>query len=310
MAEPPEPPFKSFQQAIRTEDFVITAQLPLEPMTSADDIRQTVDTLRPYVDALQISDNVTTEPHMSPLAAASLVLQCGMDAVVQFNCRDRNRIALQSDIMGAGAIGVTSLLLSRGEKFPAAFKQKVKGVFDIGAKRLLATARVIGAVDRLVPPPGFLLGSNITVIDPPDGWTADGVDIKADAGSKFAQTQPCLHVPVLKRYMGALVAKKALQRISVIVQIPVLDSMEAAQALQRGQRALLVPKGTISQLEASPDFARAAEANCSEVLREIAGIPGVAGANLLYRGDAQIVARIVRAAGLRPLAGARTEGDS
>lgn len=307
MADPRQPLFKTFQQAVRTDDFVITAQLPLAPMTNADDIRQTVDTLRPYVDALQISDNVTTEPHMSPLAAAGLVLQCRMDAVVQFNCRDRNRIALQSDIMGAGAIGVTSLVLSRGEKFPAAFKQKVKGVFDIGAKRLLATAQVIGAVDRLVPPPGFLLGSNITVIDPPDGWTADGVDTKAGAGSKFVQTQPCLHVPVLRKYTAALVAKKALQRISVIVQIPVLDSMDSARELQRGRRALLVPKGTIRRLEESADFARAAQASCSEVLREIATIPGISGANLLYRGDPQTVAGIIRTSGLR--AGLQATGD-
>ena len=299
MAELHKLPFKTFQQAVRSDDFVITAQIPLAPMTNADDIRQTVETLRPYVDALQISDNMTTEPHMSPLAAASLVLGCGMDAVVQFNCRDRNRIALQSDITGAGAIGVTSLVLSRGEKFPAAFKQKAKAVFDIGAKRLLATAQVIGAIDRLVPPPGFLLGSNITVIDPPDGWTADGVDTKAGAGSKFVQTQPCLHVPVLRKYMAALVAKKALQRISVIVQVPVLDSPDTARELQRGRRSLLVPRGTISELEASPDFARAARANCSEVLGEIAGIPGISGANLLYRGDPQAVARIIRASGLR-----------
>lgn len=299
MDDPHKPSFKTFQQAIRTDDFVITAQLPLAPTSNGDDIRQTVDALRPYVDALQISDNMTTEPHMSPLAAASLVLQCGMDAVVQFNCRDRNRIALQSDIMGAGAIGVTSLVLSRGEKFPAAFKQKVKGVFDIGAKRLLATAQVIGAVDRLVPPPGFLLGSNITVIDPPEGWAAGGVDTKAGAGSKFVQTQPCLHVPILKKYMTALVARKALQRISLIVQVPVPDSIETARELQRGQRALLVPKGTFRQLEESADFARAVEDNCSKVLGEIAKIPGISGVNLLYRGDPEIVARIVRASGVR-----------
>jgi methylenetetrahydrofolate reductase (NADPH) len=236
---------------------------------------------------------------MSPLAAASLVLQHGMDAVIQFNCRDRNRIALQSDIMGAGAIGVTSLVLLRGEKFPADFKQKVKAVFDIGAKRLLATAQVVGAVDRLVPPPGFLLGSNITVIDPPDGWTAEGVDTKAGAGSKFVQTQPCLHVPILKKYMAALVARKTLERISVIVQVPVLDTMDSARELLRGRRALLVPKGTVSRLESSTDFARAARANCSEVLAEIAKIPGVTGVNLHYRGDPQTVADIIGASGVR-----------
>lgn len=298
--------FKTFRQALRTDDFVITAQLPLSPMTNADDIRATVDTLQPHIDALQVSDNLTTEPHMSPLAAASLVLQYGMDAVVQLNCRDRNRIALQADVMGAGAIGVTSLVLSRGEKFPADFKQKVKAVFDIGAKRLLATAQVIGAVDRLVPAPGFLLGSNITVIDPPDDWTAEGVDTRAEAGSKFVQTQPCLHVPVLEKYMAALVARKALRRVSVIVQIPLLDSPDSARELQRGRRALLIPKGILGELEQSGDFAAAARAKCSAVLRETAQIPGISGANLLYRGDPHDVAGVIRDSGVRS---GRPEGD-
>lgn len=293
--------FKTFQQAVRTDDFVITAQLPLAPMTNADDIRGTAETLRPFVDAMQVSDNLTTEPHMSPLAAASLLLRNGMDAIVQLTCRDRNRIALQSDIMGAAAIGVTSLVLSRGEKFPASLEQKVKGVFDIGAKRLLATAQVISAADRLVPPPGFLLGSNITVIDPPEDWTADGVDIRADAGSKFVQTQPCLDLPILKRYVAALVAKKTLQKISVIVQIPVLDSMDTARELQRGRRPLMIPKAVLTRLRESPDFAREGEAVCSEVLGELATVPGVAGANLLYRGDPQSVVRIIRESGLRAL---------
>lgn len=275
-------------------------------MSNADDIRETVELLRPWVDALQVSDNVTTEPHMSPLAAASLVLGCGMDAVIQFNCRDRNRIALQSDIMGAAVIGVTSLVLSRGEKLPASFKQKVKGVFDIGAKRLLATARVIGDVERLIPPPGFLLGSNITVIDPPDDWTADGVDTKADAGSKFVQTQPCLNVTILRKYMAALVATRALQKLSVIVQIPVLDSPEMTRDLQRGRRPLMIPKPLLARLADSGEFTREGRRIAAEALSAAAQIPGVSGANLLYRGSATTAEAVIRESGVRPGRGPST----
>ena len=287
---------KTFREAVRTEDFVVTAQLPLAPMTNADDIRATVETLRSCIDALQVSDNLTTEPHMSPLAAASLVLGCNMDAIVQFNCRDRNRIALQSDIMGAAAIGVTSLVLSRGEKFPASFKQKVKGVFDIGAKRLLATARVISAVDRLVRPPGLLLGSNVTIIDPPENWTAEGVDTKAGAGSRFAQTQPCLHLPVLRKYMAGLIANKALERISMIVQIPILDAMDTVDALRRGRRPLMIPGETLVRLREAGDFAERAEAIAAEMLAGTRKVPGVSGVNLLYRGDPRAVVRVIHSA--------------
>lgn len=288
-----------FQQAVRSRDFVITVQLPIRPMTNATDLRSNARELQPFVDAVQITDNVTIEPHMSPIAAACIVMAVGMDVVLHLNCRDRNRIALQSDLMGAAAIGVTSFVLSRGEKLPASLKQRVKGVFDIGAKRLLATAQVIGMNERLVASPGFFLGSNITVIDPPDDWSAEGVDTKADAGSKFLQTQSCLDIDILRRYMAALIAKKALQKTSVIVQVPLLDSMDATQEFQQGRRSLLIPKAMVARMRAAADFSREGEAVCSDILREIATVPGVSGANILYRGDTRAVCRVIDTSGVR-----------
>lgn len=287
---------KTFRDAIRNSDFAIAAQLPLAPGTTAEDVRHFARSLHTIVDAIQISDNTSTRPHISPLAAASLALQTGMDAVVQMSCRDRNRIALQSDLMGAAALGVTSLLLTRGEKMPAAHKQRIKGVFDIGAQRLMATAQAVSANVRLVEPPGFFLGSNITVIDPPGDWSANGVDTKAGAGSKFVQTQPCLDVAVLERYMAALVGRKALERISVIVQVPLLVSMEMVRELQGARRPLLITGKLIDRLEQAGDFPREAEAICVEALQATAAIPGVSGVNILHSGDPAAIVGVVTAA--------------
>jgi methylenetetrahydrofolate reductase (NADPH) len=287
---------KTFREAIRTDDFVITVQLPLTPGTTADEVRDFAKSLRPVADAIQISDNSTTVPHMSPLAAASLAIQSGMDPVVQLSCRDRNRIALQSDLMGAAALGVTSLLLTRGEKLPAAHKQRIKGVFDIGAQRLMATAQAVGANERLVTPPGFFLGSHVTVIDPPADWPATGVGTKAGAGSKFVQTQPCLDLAVLGKYMAALGARKALERISVIVQVPLLASMGMIGDLQGARRPLLITPQLVERLEQAGEFAAEAEAICVESLQAMATIPGVSGANVVHRGEAAAVARVITAA--------------
>jgi methylenetetrahydrofolate reductase (NADPH) len=287
---------KTFRDAIRSKDFVVTARLPLHPGTNGDDIRRSVAALRNFVDAIQIPDNTSTEPHLSPLVAASFVLQAGMDPVVQMNCRDRNRIALQSDLMGAAALGVTSLIVSRGEKLPAAHKQRIKGVFDIGAQRLLATAQAIAANARLIAPPGFFLGSNVTVIDPPDDWCADGVDSKAGAGSKFVQSQPCLDVAVLRKYTAALIARKKLERISVIVQVPLLESIDVARDMQKSRRPLLIPQALVARLETADDFVLEAELICSEVVKALTAISGVSGANILYGGDPAAVARVLDSA--------------
>jgi methylenetetrahydrofolate reductase (NADPH) len=253
-------------------------------------------TLQPVVDAIQIGDNPATEPHMAPLAAAALSLQAGIDPIIHLTCRDRNRIALQSDVMGAAALGVTSLILSRGEKMPARHKQRIKGVFDIGAKRLMATAQAVGANERMVPPPGFFLGSNVTIIDPPEDWGAEGIASKAGAGSKFVQTQPCLDLEALRKYMSALVARKALERVSVIVQVPLPESLETVHELQGARRPLLIAPCLIERLERAVDFSAEAEAVCSETLQALPTFPGVAGTNVLHQGDPGAVVRVLSAA--------------
>jgi methylenetetrahydrofolate reductase (NADPH) len=278
---------------MRGKDFVVTAQLPLDAGTIGADVQAHVDALRGRVDAVQLSDNPGARPHISPIAAASLVLQAGMDPVVHLICRDRNRIALQSDLMGAAAIGVTSLVLSRGEKLPASLKQQVKGVFDIGAQRLLATAQALNAHARLVEPPGFFLGANVTAIDPPEDWGADGVDGKADAGVKFVQTQACLDLRTLRRYMAALIARKALERISVMVQVPLIVSLEMLHDLRQGRRPLLIPDATAERLKDAVDIRVEGETICREVFEEVKGVPGVSGVNVICCSDPQAVARVI-----------------
>jgi len=97
---------KTFRDASRKKDRVISAALPLRSTSNASDIRDAASILAPVVDAVQVGDNRYAPGHMSPLAAASIVLESGLDAVVSLSCRDRNRIALQADILGAAALGV------------------------------------------------------------------------------------------------------------------------------------------------------------------------------------------------------------
>ncbi len=278
---------------MRGKDFVVTARLPLDSGTVGRDVESHLETLRNHVDAVQLADDEGAQPHISPLAAASLALRAGVDPVLHVTCRDRNRIALQGDLMGAAAIGVTSLVLTRGQKLPASLKQKVKGVFDIGAQRLLATAQALNAHERLIAPPGFFLGSHVTALDPPEDWAAEGVDDKVAAGVNFVQTQACLDVDVLRRYMAALVARKTLERISVVVQVPLIDSPEMLHELQQGRRALLIAPAILERLARAVDIRDAGEAACAEVLAGVKRIPGVGAVNLFYRGDAAAAARVL-----------------
>ena len=133
----------TFRQALRTRDFTLTAELALDAHSNRESIITQAAALADYVDALQVPDSITGEVHMAPLAAAAILREAGVDPVVHMNCRDRNRVALRADLLGAAALGVSSLLLMRGKEIPAEAKPNIKQVYDWGGRKLIAAAAAI-----------------------------------------------------------------------------------------------------------------------------------------------------------------------
>ena len=289
---------RTFRQAIRTEDFVITAEPALTPATTVEAVRACVAGLRPAVAAIQIGDNRTARAHMAPLAVASIARQDGVDAVVHISCRDRNRIALQSELLGAAGLGVSSLLITRGDPLPDHARIQTKAVFEFGAKRLIGMAQLIGADPKLVAPPGFLLGAALTVFEPPDDWEPEGLKNKADAGSKFLQTQPCLDMALLQRYMAAVVGSRMLARISVIVEVPLFESAEAIDALQFRSPNMLVPESVRERIGQAGDARQEGIDICATAIGKISTIAGVSGVNIVFDNDADAVVEAIRLAGV------------
>jgi methylenetetrahydrofolate reductase (NADPH) len=277
---------RTFQQAARDSDFTLTAELPLCAASNRRSIERDIGILGEAVDALQVTDNPTGIPHMSPLVAAGICLENGKDAVVHISGRDRNRIALQSDILGAAAAGLTSLLLIRGDKLPADLSPRARKVYEFGAKRLLRCAALIGGESSLVAAPGFFLGSMISVIAPQGDWHPRGIEAKADVGCKFVQTQPLLDLRLLRRYMERLVASRVIRRVSVIVSVPMLSSVLQLEALLKQPRPACIPEAMINSLRTSRSIREDGIAILSETLDALSEIPGISGANVVAIDDA------------------------
>ncbi|MGB5689473.1 MAG: methylenetetrahydrofolate reductase, partial [Woeseiaceae bacterium] len=160
----------TFQNAIRNKDFVVTSECFLKPETDAELIRIQADVLREAVDAVIVTDNQYGRLHMSSLAAASLMLQNGVDPIMQLSCRNRNRIALLADLFGAAALGVTSLLLIRGNRVPDRMNPRPKAVFDMSAEELIGTAASMKNDEYLLSPPEFFIGGLVTPHSPQADW--------------------------------------------------------------------------------------------------------------------------------------------
>jgi methylenetetrahydrofolate reductase (NADPH) len=287
---------KTFQEATRTRDFTVSAQLKLTPTTDRESVLRQAEILGPVVDAIQVTDNPNGSVHMSPLVASGLLLQHGIDPIVQMTCRDRNRIALHSDLLGAQALGITSLLVQRGERLSKDYIPKTEQVFDIGSRRLIKTAMGLNGNPEIAD---FYIGSVITTFKPKSGWRAKSLITKTDAGARFLQTQMCFDMDLLRRYMAGLVDAKLTRRAHIIVSVATLPSAETARWVRDNVRGSVMPDSVISRLDQSPDPEQEGVRICAEILQEISEIPGVGGANVLTPGNVATIPAAILAAKLR-----------
>ncbi len=283
---------------MRQKDFVVTAELPLRADTNVTELRTTVDGLLAMVDALQISDDRGADGHMSSLAAANIVMQQGGDAVVHISCRDRNRLALQAELLGAAAMGITSLLLERGEKFPVSSEKRPKGVFEINAKQLMKLAHLIGKEHDLVSPPGWFLGSNIVAFAPDDDWQPSRISSKIEAGASFFLTQPCLQPEVVRKYMARLVGLHLPHRASVLVNVPLLQGASDVRRVNEVYAGSPVSEQAPGDLALLSDPARAGVDAFCNMVRAVRDIPGIAGINVWHQGSAESVVAALQQAGI------------
>lgn len=291
------PPLTPFRDALRQKEFVITGGLELEPGSTRADIEASAGALGPWVDALQVADSRSLAAHMSPLAAAGIVLDCDVDCIVNLSARDRNALALEGELLGAAVLGITSLILIRGEKFPHRAGIKTRGIFEMGATGLIEAAARIGADGSLVSPPGFCLGTAITVFSPAPDWQPTRLIAKLEAGARFLQTHPCLNSDLVATYLARLIEQRVTHRASVIIEVPVLTSLEEARALKSRFPAAPLPDALLRRIELSTDPAAEGAAVAAEVIGELRDTPGVSGVHVVARDPAHAIMAVRAATG-------------
>ena len=289
---------KTFKDAVRTRDFAVTAEVFLRPESDAESIRQQAGVLRDHVDAIMVTDNQFGQLHMSTLVAASILLDSGVDAVVQMSSRNRNRIALLSDLLGAGVLGVTSLLLVLGERAPVGFDPKPKAVLDVNAVEFMRIASTVKSDPRLRYCPDFFVGGVITPQVPRANWKAKRLEEKIDAGAQFIQTHICMDTDLLRGFMKHLIDEGLVQRASFIGAVAVLESADDARWLTKNRPNVMLPEALIARLEDANDPREEGLKICVETLQAMAQIPGIAGASIMASRDLTTIPEVVSRAGL------------
>jgi methylenetetrahydrofolate reductase (NADPH) len=292
------PPLKTFKNAVRHKDFAVSAEIYLRPESDAESIREQAAALKDSVDGILLTDNQYGQLHVSTIAAAAILLQCGVDPIVQLTSRNRNRIALLSDLLGAAALGVSSLLLVAGERAPREFKPRPKPVLDLSATDLIKTAATINADESLRKNPDFLIGGVVTPVPPGPNWRPKKLLEKIEAGAQFIQTHLCMNETLLEQYLRHLVGEKLIQRTSVITSVAVLGSAEDARWLSENRPNVSIPDRLVVRLEEADDPEEEGIRIAVELIQAYREIPGVSGVNIMAARDLTTIPRVVEAAGL------------
>ncbi|MCH8074074.1 MAG: methylenetetrahydrofolate reductase [Proteobacteria bacterium] len=287
----------TFKDSLKTKDFVLTAHVNLAEAPDAESLIRQGEILRPAVDAVQLTDS--SQMHMSGIAAAALLLQQDIDPIVHMTVRDRNRIALQKDLIGAAALGVTSILVMRGKRIPDGRKVGVRNVFDTPALEIMAYIQSLKEAETASPVSDLLVGAKAEIFDPDADWTPDNLIRKCDAGTNFVQLQICFDMGVVRNYMARIVASKLTRRVNFIMALSPLPSADAARWVRDNVRGALVPKSIIERMDQASDPEREGIEICAELLQELATIPGVSGANLLTLGELETIPAAIDASGVR-----------
>ena len=289
---------RSFKDAIQNRDFAVSAEIFLRLESSADSICEQADFLRDHVDAILLTDNQFGRLHMSPLVAASILIKAGVDPIVQIASRNRNRLALISDLIGAAALGVTSLLLVRGDHAPKELKPRPKPVLDVDAAEFIRIASTVGQDPRIPHAPDFCIGGLVIPHRPGTSWNGKILTDRIDAGAAYLQTHICMDMNILKSYMKRLVENGVVRRTNIIGATAILGSAEDARWLRENRRNVLIPDSVVDRLEQASDPWQEGINICTENLQAMRDIPGISGANIMA-GDLATIPETIDAAGLR-----------
>jgi methylenetetrahydrofolate reductase (NADPH) len=280
----------------------MTAELVPPLSSDAGELLDKAAALKGLADAVNVTDGAGARAHMSALAGAGLLIQAGIEPILQMTCRDKNRLALQSEMMGAAALGIRNLLLLSGDDPKSGDQPDTKPVFDVDSRTLIDTARQLR--DEGTLPSGrkvagkadFFIGAADMPIDPPAGWQPSGLAAKIQAGAQFAQTQFCMDAAIVRRYVAALEKAGITGKLALLIGVNPLRSAKSARWMQHHLYGTIIADRYIARLEQAADPAAEGLRICVELIEELSTIRGVAGVHIMAPGNDAAIPEAIKAA--------------
>jgi methylenetetrahydrofolate reductase (NADPH) len=293
-----------FERVLRAGGFAVTTELAPPDSAAPEDVYKRARVFDGYVDAINATDGSGANCHMSSMAVCALLTRVGYAPIMQISCRDKNRIAIQGDVLGGAAMGVCNVLCLTGDGVQAGDHPQAKPVFDLDCMSLLGIARTLRDEShfqsgrKLTFAPRVFLGAAENPSGLPHEWRAQRLAKKVAAGAQFIQTQYCYDLPLLRAFMDQVQALGLIGKVFVLAGVGPLRSAKTAEWMRNNVPGTHIPDSVIERLKGAKDQAREGRNLCVDLIQEMRGIRGISGVHVMAYRQEESVAEIVDRSGV------------
>ncbi len=292
------------ERILRDGQFAVTSELAPPDSADPNEVYQRAALFDGYVDAINATDGSGAHCHMGSLAVCGLLTRLGYSLIQQISCRDKNRIAIQGDILGGAAMGVTNILCLSGDGVQTGDHPEAKPVFDLDCMSLLEIATMMRDQStfqsgrKLDSPPHVFLGAAANPFVAPFDYRPQRLAKKAAAGAQFIQTQYCYDVARLKTYMQVAGDLGLHEKLFMLIGVGPLASARTAQWMRKNVPGVHIPDAIIKRLEGADDQKAEGISLCVELIQQVQEIEGVNGVHIMAYKQEHMVPEIVRRSGI------------
>jgi len=250
------------KERLHQGEFAITAEVVPPRSAGPDALLEEAELLRGLVDAINLTDGAGATTTMSSAAAAAILVANDLEPVWQITCRDRNRLALNGDILGAAAQGIENVLILTGDDPSGGDQPDAKPVFDLNSAQVITLMRdmrdqgILSTGKKILESPDFLLGAAEMPTDPTPDWQPHSIMKKIEAGAQFAQTQFCFDADIASRYIHRLVDEGITEKLGILLGVGPIASAKSARWMNDNLYGVEVPEVIIDRIEAAGDASR------------------------------------------------------